>query len=192
MLIASRSLLYRRPSGPSELTVYFGGEAFPVRLRRHAQARRYTLAIRAATRDVVLTLPSRGSLKQAKEFAQKHGAWIAARLQRLPQAAPLAHGVVFPLRGIDTRIEHRPDARGTVWLEQNENGQNELCVAGGEQHVHRRVCDYLKREAKRELDAASKQAAAKLGVSIKRISVRDQISRWGSCSTSGVLSYSWR
>jgi predicted metal-dependent hydrolase len=187
-----RSSLLRRISGPSELTVHFGGEAFPVLLRRHAQARRYTLAIRAATRDVVLTYPLRGSLKQASEFAQKHGAWIAARLRKLPEATPFAHNVVIPLRGVDTCIEHRPDARGVVWLEKNENRPNALCVAGREPHVHRRVCDYLKREAKRELDAASRQIAAKLGVSVKRISVRDQVSRWGSCSTSGVLSYSWR
>ncbi len=52
--------------------------------------------------------------------------------------------------------------------------------------------DYLKREAKRELEVASKRAAAALGVTVKRVSVRDQSSRWGSCSTTGVLSYSWR
>ena len=44
----------------------------------------------------------------------------------------------------------------------------------------------------RDLEAASRRAAEQLGVAIKRISVRDQSSRWGSCSTTGVLSYSWR
>ena len=39
---------------------------------------------------------------------------------------------------------------------------------------------------------ASRAAAASLGVGLKRISIRDQTSRWGSCSTTGVLSYSWR
>ena len=52
--------------------------------------------------------------------------------------------------------------------------------------------DFLKREAKRDLEAASRRAAAALGVTVKRVSVRDQSSRWGSCSTTGVLSYSWR
>jgi predicted metal-dependent hydrolase len=67
-----------------------------------------------------------------------------------------------------------------------------LCVAGAEPHLPRRVRDYLKREAKRDLEAASRLAAQALGVEIRRVSVRDQSSRWGSCSSTGVLSYSWR
>ena len=43
-----------------------------------------------------------------------------------------------------------------------------------------------------DLEAASRQAALALGVEINRVSVRDRSSRWGSCSSSGVLSYSWR
>jgi predicted metal-dependent hydrolase len=67
-----------------------------------------------------------------------------------------------------------------------------LCVAGAAPHVGRRVSDYLRREAARDLDAASRRAAEAFGVPIRRIAVRDQSSRWGSCSTTGVLSYSWR
>jgi predicted metal-dependent hydrolase len=67
-----------------------------------------------------------------------------------------------------------------------------LCGAGEAPHVDRRIGDFLRREAKRELEVASLQFAATLGVTIKRVSVRDQASRWGSCSTTGVLSYSWR
>ena len=67
-----------------------------------------------------------------------------------------------------------------------------LCVAGEAPHVDRRIGDFLKREARRDLDAASRRHAAALGVAIKRISVRDQSSRWGSCSNTGVLSFSWR
>jgi predicted metal-dependent hydrolase len=188
-----RALLQSRGTAePTAIAVAFQDEVFDVRLRRHRQARRYTLRIHAATREVVLTMPPRGSLKQASEFAHKHGAWIAARLRRLPQAAPFAHGALVPLRGVDHRIEHRRGARGTVWIECGDDGATMLCVAGGEAHVARRVRDFLKREAKRDLDAASKAAAQALGVTFARVSIRDQASRWGSCSTTGVLSYSWR
>src|SRR5664279_4763349 len=136
---ALRALLFRRTSEPSAITVAFDGVVFPVRLRRHGQARRYTLRIHAATREVVLTMPPRGSLKQAREFAHKHGAWIAARLERLPDAAPFAHGTALPLRGIDHRIEHRRGARGTVWIESGEASEPLLCVAGQAPHIPRRV-----------------------------------------------------
>ncbi|HXZ46618.1 MAG TPA: SprT family zinc-dependent metalloprotease [Pseudolabrys sp.] len=191
MSIPLRALFYRRTSEPSEVAVDFDGEIYLVHVRRHRQARRYTLRIHAPSREVVLTMPPRGSVRQAREFAQKHGAWIAARLRRLPHAAPFTHDTFLPLRGIDHRIDHRPGARGTVWVEA-QTGEYLLCVAGDGRHLPRRVRDYLKREAQRDLEAASRLAARSLGVTIKRVSVRDQSSRWGSCSSSGVLSYSWR
>ena len=192
MPLALRALLYRRTSEPQIVTVDFGGAVYAVRLRRHGQARRYTLRIHAATREIVLTMPPRGSVKEARAFAHKHGGWIAARLGRLPQPAPFTHGATLPLRGIEHRIEHRPQVRGTVWAETGPDGERLLCVAGAAPHVARRVADFLKREAKRDLEAASHRAAAQLVVAVKRVSVRDPSSRWGSCSTTGVLSYSWR
>jgi predicted metal-dependent hydrolase len=187
-----RALLYRRPSEPQAIEVFFDRSVYLVRLRRHRQARRYTLRIQAATREVILTIPPRGTLKEARDFAQKHGGWIAARLGRLPEAVRFADGIVVPLRGMPHRIAHRRGVRGTVWTEMDGDGERLLCVAGEAPHVDRRIGDFLRREARRELEAASQRFAADLGVGIGRVSVRDQASRWGSCSTAGVLSYSWR
>ena len=187
-----RALLYRRPSEPSVIQVLFERSIYLVRVRRHRQARRYTLRIDAPSREVVLTMPPRGSLKEAKEFAQKHGGWIAARLKRLPRAAPFADGAEVPLRGVAHRIVHRRGARGTVWTERASRGAPLLCVAGEGPHLDRRVSDFLKREATRDLEAASRRYAQMLGLSLRRVSVRDQSSRWGSCSSTGVLSFSWR
>jgi hypothetical protein len=163
-----------------------------VRVRRHRQARRYTLRIDAASREVVLTMPPRGSLQEARDFARKHGGWIAARLQRMPEAAPFVPGAEVPVCGVPHRIVHRRGQRGTVWTETDDDGQRLLCVAGELPHVDRRIGDFFKREAKRDLEAASRRYAEKLGAKVKRVSVRDQSSRWGSCSTTGVLSFSWR
>jgi predicted metal-dependent hydrolase len=186
------ALLYRRPSEPQTIQIVFDRSIYLVRLRRHRQARRYTLRIQSATREVVLTVPLRGTLKEARDFAQKHGAWIAARLDRLPRAAPFADGTVVPLRGVPHRIVHRRGLRGTVWSETDAAGEPLLCVAGDAPHIDRRVADFLRREAKRDVEAASRRFATDLGVEIKRVAVRDQASRWGSCSTTGVLSFSWR
>jgi predicted metal-dependent hydrolase len=187
-----RALLFRRPPpDPPTIEIAFDGATYSVELRRHAQARRYTLRVHAARRAVMLTMPVRGNLKEAKAFAERSGAWIAARLSRLPQGIPFADGLELPLRGVPHRIAHRPGARGTVWTEAGDAGPL-LCVAGDQAHLPRRVRDFLKREAKRELDVASRRYAAMLGVALKRVSIRDQTSRWGSCTAAGVLSYSWR
>ena len=186
-----RALLFRRPPDPQLIEIAFDGAIYPVELRRHARATRYTLRVQATNRAIMLTMPMRGSVREAKAFAERNGGWIAARLERLPQAIPFADGLALPLRGVPHRIVHRAGARGTVWTETG-NDMPLLIVAGERAHLARRVRDFLKREAKRDLDAASRRYAAQLDVTIKRISIRDQSSRWGSCTAAGVLSYSWR
>jgi predicted metal-dependent hydrolase len=174
------------------LVVSCANENFEITVRRHPRARRYTLRVRERDREVVLTIPPRGSLRQARDFAERNAGWIAARVKRIPQPVPFADGAEIPLRGIVHRIAHKPRTRGTVWTDVDSDGALLLCVAGGAQHIARRVRDFLKREAKRDLTEATKRHAAALEVAIERIGIRDTASRWGSCSSDGALSYSWR
>src|ERR1700758_2457359 len=181
--MATRALLYRRPYEPSRLLVKHGSQIYSVRLRRHRRARRYTLRIHPSDREAILTMPPRGTIADAKDFAQRHGGWIAARLGRLPKAAPFLPGTVVPLRGVPHRIVHRAGARGTVWTETRDSGEKIVCVAGAMEHIERRIHDYLKREARKDLQKAADAYAQALGVRVKRISIRDQSSRWGSCTS---------
>jgi predicted metal-dependent hydrolase len=190
--MATRALLYRRPYEPSRLLVKHGSQIYSVRLRRHRRARRYTLRIHPSDREAILTMPPRGTIADAKDFAQRHGGWIAARLGRLPKAAPFLPGTVVSLRGVAHKIVHRNGQRGTVWTETRESGERILCVAGGTEHIERRIHDYLKREARKDLQKASTYYAQALGVRVRRLSIRDQSSRWGSCTSAGSLSFSWR
>jgi predicted metal-dependent hydrolase len=190
--MATRALLYRRPYEPSRLLVKHGSQIYSIRLRRHRRARRYTLRIHPSDREAILTIPPRGTIAEAKDFAQRHGGWIAARLGRLPKAAPFLPGTVVPLRGVPHRIVHRAGERGTVWTETRDSGEKVLCVAGAVEHIERRVHDYLKREARRDLQKAARDYADMLSVRVKRLSIRDQSSRWGSCTSAGSLSFSWR
>src|ERR1700741_5412125 len=184
--------LSRPPAEPATLLVKHGSQFFAIRLRRHRRARRYTLRIHPTDREAILTMPPRGNLAEAKEFANMHGGWIAARLGRLPKAAPFQPGTVIPLRGVPHRIVHRAGERGTVWTETRDSGEKILCVAGDVEFTDRRVHDFLKREARKELHKASQEYADALGVRVKRVSIRDHASRWGSCTSAGSLSFSWR
>jgi predicted metal-dependent hydrolase len=67
-----------------------------------------------------------------------------------------------------------------------------ICVSGDEHHAPRRLADWLHAEAKTDLVKRVGYHAASLECHPKRLSVRDQSSRWGSCSSSGTLSFSWR
>ncbi len=184
---------FSRPKPKSErLIVASGDGAHEIEVRRHPAARRYSLRVRETSRDVVLTMPTRGSVRQARAFAERNAAWIAARLKRLPPVIPFADGSTIPLRGVPHRIVHRPNARGSVWCETGADDTALLCVAGHAPHIARRIGDFLKREARRELAAACRRYAAALGVSLVTVSVRDTRSRWGSCSAAGMLSFSWR
>jgi predicted metal-dependent hydrolase len=186
-----RALFFRRPQTIAPIEISVGDSVYAIRIKRHRQARRFTLRVLTATREVLLTVPTRGSLKEAKAFAEKNAEWIAARLSHIPAAAPFKAGAVVPLRGTMHRICHCAGARGTVWPECRD-GENILCVAGDAPHIRRRVTDFLKREARRDLVQASRRYAAELGVTFTSLSVRDQSSRWGSCSSTGALSFSWR
>jgi len=187
------NFLNRQEKPPAQkMTVFCGEQSYELAIVRHPRARRYTIRVREAYRDVVLTMPMRGNLADAHIFAQKHVTWIASKVARLPDIVPFSDGGIIPFRGTPHRIVHRPRARGTVWIEQDDGGNTAICVAGNAAHISRRVTDFLKREAKKALTEASRAYAEKIGVTIGRIGLRDSASRWGSCSESGSLSYSWR
>jgi predicted metal-dependent hydrolase len=179
------------------LDVNHSGATYRVLLKRAPAARRFTLRIRAATRDVTLTMPRRGAVADARDFAQRHAAWIGARLSRLPSPVPFMHGENIPFRGESHRIVHRPGLRGTVWIETGspceiDSNMKLICVAGSSEHVARRVSDFLKQSAKQDLEAAVRKHATAIGKKPLRVTLRDTSSRWGSCSASGNLNFSWR
>ncbi|MEZ5841661.1 MAG: SprT family zinc-dependent metalloprotease [Hyphomicrobiales bacterium] len=176
---------------PDHIALLVAGDEVDVAIRRHSTARRLKLAVDAAGGRFVLTVPARMALKTALAFLEGHRDWIAERRGHFVIAHPFRDGVVVPLRGEPHLICHRPGARGTVWQEPGEE-LPALAVAGEAPHLPRRLGDYLKREARRDLKAAVSRHAERLDVSPKQIRLKDTRSRWGSCSAEGVLNFSWR
>jgi len=151
------------------------------------RARRISLRLDAAAGVVRLVVPRRVSLARAAAFAALHKIWIGRKLAALPQAIPFADGVEIPVGGLPHVIRHRPGMRGTVWLEEGE-----IHVAGAPEHLPRRVTDWLKAEARRRIQAAIDRFSAEIGRRPSRVVLRDTTSRWGSCSPTGRLAFSWR
>jgi len=162
-----------------------------VTLRRHARARNYTLRLKSATGTPVLTMPRRGSLREARKFLDRNAGWLLRQMDKLPRGEPIADGSTIPLRGVRHRIAHAPGRRGTVAMFDADRGPT-LIVSGDIAHLRRRVVDFMKREAKRDLEPLIAKHAATLGVRATAIKLRDQTSRWGSCTANGRLSFSWR
>jgi predicted metal-dependent hydrolase len=78
--------------------------------------------------------------------------------------------------------------RGSVWLDEDGH----IRVSGRDEHVPRRLLDFLKREARKILEARAIAFAARFGARPRRVTVRDTASRWGSCSANRSISFSWR
>jgi hypothetical protein len=155
--------------------------------RRSARARRVSLRIDPSRGTVVVTLPPRASAAVGLALLQSEAAWVAERLARLPQAVAFTDGARLPLDGVEHRIRHRPAGIGGAWLEAGE------IVVGGEAcFLARRLADFLRAEARRRLAPLAAELAMKAGVRVLRLTVKDTRSRWGSCTASGRLAFSWR
>ncbi|EKE71516.1 M48 family metallopeptidase [Oceanibaculum indicum] len=166
-----------------------------VTVRRSARAQRLILRL-DQTGKVTLVLPPGVREAEAQAFLKAHTGWLESRLAKVPEKLAFAPGASVPYRGVEHRIRHRATGdrmgrRGVVWLETPADGP-ELHIAGPEEHLPRRLTDWLKAEARRELAARSRLYAARLGRPIGRVTVRDTRSRWGSCSSKGDLSFCWR
>jgi len=172
------------------LTQMIDGQAVIVPVRRSARARRMILHMDAARGGPLLTLPVTGNLAEARRFLDTHSGWLATRLARLPEARPFADGALFPLRGEACRIVHI-GGRGLIRLAVRGQ-ERQVIVPGEEGYLPRRLGDWLRAEARSDLQAAVKRPAARIGAAISALRVGDAKTRWGSCTRRGVLSFSWR
>ncbi len=162
-----------------------GNPPISVILRRSARARRISLRMSGIDGRVTLTLPRFVSEREGLSFLREKEAWLRDHMDR--RAAPVAVGVgaILPVEGVPRRIEAAP---GRILV----LGPERLGVPGPEGRVAARLKAHLKTLARDRLAAASDCYATALGKPYARITLRDTRSRWGSCSSTGSLSYSWR
>ena len=135
----------------------------PIVFARHPRARRYVIRV-SADGAVRVTIPRGGSKKEAAAFAERERAWIEKQQRRLEEER----------RNRELRTEN-----------------SELRTPNSEPRTPDLDATVLAR-AKRELPARLLALAAQHGLTVARVSVRNQRWRWGSCSRRGHICLNWR
>ncbi|MAS45111.1 MAG: hypothetical protein CML46_16565 [Rhodobacteraceae bacterium] len=159
-----------------------------VALRRSARARRFTLSVSRVDGAPHLTLPQRASVAEARDFLTRQAGWLEAAMARVPPERVVAPGRALPFRGGSVVLTLRPS--GPRRAPTLENGR--LMVSGPAAEAPQRAMSFVKETARAELVPAARAYAARLGREAGPITLRDTRSRWGSCASSGALSFSWR
>jgi predicted metal-dependent hydrolase len=175
------------PTVSSDL-VFRGGEtSAALQLTVSPRARRLRLKVDPRTGAVQLTVPRRVSRRKALEWAAGHRNWIETQLARITPPERLAPGAEVPLYGRPHPIDWSPDRSRIVKLEGGR------IVAGGpSEGLEARILRWFKRHALDVLARETAEYAKAAGVTVTRIGIGDPLTRWGSCSSSGAIRYSWR
>jgi predicted metal-dependent hydrolase len=181
----------KRPEPGTESWLQVGTRSVRLLFMRHQRARRYVLRL-GPDGAARVTIPRGGSVAEAKQFAEKHISWLEKQLLRQAnqQAIPRAWGIGTKIlfRGETVLLEAGAESEPGVLLLGNEI----VRIKGPVNDLRPAIERHLWRLAARELPARVLELAAEHHQSVKRVTVRNQRSRWGSCSRRGTISLNWR
>lgn len=172
------------------LTHEVAGRTLPLKIAENPRARRLTLRIKPGNKGLSVTTPVGISMLEVERFLYRNKGWLEERLEKVPERPQVRPGIKIPIRGVNHEIVHEP-GRGVTETVRAEDGA-QLIVRGDRIHLPRRVADFLKKEAKAEIGALVDKHTETIGRKAKSIRFKDTVSRWGSCSSEGNLSFSWR
>jgi predicted metal-dependent hydrolase len=175
------------PTVSSDLVFRGGDTSAALQLTVSPRARRLRLKVDPRTGAVQLTVPRRVSQRKALEWAVGHRDWIEAQLARIALPERLGPGAQVPLYGRAHPIDWSPERSRIVKLEDGR-----ILTGGPLEGLEARILRWLKRHGLDVLAAETAEYAKAAGVTVSRIGIGDPLTRWGSCSSSGAIRYSWR
>jgi predicted metal-dependent hydrolase len=160
------------------------GRIYEVRIARHRRARRYLLRV---CRDgaLRLTVPRGASIGEGLKFVERQADWIdRERTRQSARAKPWGHGTLVLFRG---RVESLEVESISVVC-----GPERISLADGDQDIRAAVEAHFLSIATDELPTRCLEFATRHALSVSRVAVRNQRSRWGACSSRGVITLNWR
>lgn len=159
----------------------------PVEIRGIRGAKRLRLRLDEKSGLLKLTGPLRMNRKAALDWAAEQGQWVRKQLSaRLPDE-PFVPGARIPLEGREVELAWDERAARTPRLDGER-----LIIGGPQVGFARRIELFLRRRALETLSLETTEFAARAGVTVRSVTVGDADTRWGSCSSSGRIRYSWR
>lgn len=171
----------------SDPALELNGRRIPIAVRRHARSRTYRLKYDATAGMLRLSMPVRADMNHALGWVRQQEDWVAGQMRDAMTPLFLRPGVHFMFRGGEVRLEWRADcSRRPHWHE------GALQVGGPSEAVGRRALRFLTDTAQDLLNEESRAFAAGAGLHLRSVAVGDPATRWGSCSSSGALRFSWR
>jgi hypothetical protein len=175
--------------------IEWDGRRVPIHYRRNALARRYRLFVDREGRPRV-TIPRRGSRREAQRFLDGHREWLVRQLRRFvarqAQVTGWRPGTEILFRGSPARLELNESESPTCL----RLGAERIPLPGGPPEPDRDLREIVERHFRRlaelELPARVRELAALHQSPVRRVTIRNQRTRWGSCSRRGTISLNWR
>lgn len=170
--------------------IHIGDRPAPLVVRVNRRAKHLILKVDPYAGEILVTAPSKRTMGEAIAFAREREGWIASQLDERLRARPFGENMIVPFLGVLHVIRRSGGPRTPV---RAVAGPPASIHAGGEEaHLNRRLTDWMKREARKALTERVDKYCEALGKTRGAIRIRDTRTRWGSCSSDGVMSFSWR
>jgi len=170
--------------------ITIGDRTAPLVTRVNRRAKQLILKVDPVAGEILVTAPSKRKLPEAIAFAKERIDWIASQLDDQLKGRPFIEGMNIPYCGVDHTIIRSGGGRAPVRVDTKFTPT--IRVGGEAEHINRRLTDWLKRQARKKLTERTDYYCAQLGKKRSGIRIRDTRTRWGSCASDGVLSFSWR